>query len=93
MFRAHGAGRAAASARGPWAEVSDVLWLQVGSHFCDVRWARPGAGSAHPLDLPQAFSGTVEVSLATSRSSTTSTRFVATRRTPTGAPSTGLARC
>jgi hypothetical protein len=41
--------------------VSDVLWLQAGRHFCDLRRALPGHGSSHPLDLPQAFSGTVEV--------------------------------
>ena len=46
---------------GPWEEVSDVLWLQVGSNFCDLRTALPGAPSAHGLDLPQAFGGRVEV--------------------------------
>ncbi len=46
---------------GPWEEVSDVLWLQVGSHFCDLRTALPGATSLHGLDLPQAFGGHVEV--------------------------------
>ena len=46
---------------GPMDEVSDVVWLQAGRHFCDLRAALPGHGSAHPLDLPQAFSGTVEV--------------------------------
>jgi hypothetical protein len=46
---------------GPWEEVSDVLWLQVGSHFCDLRTALPGTPSAHGLDLPQAFGGRVEV--------------------------------
>ena len=46
---------------GSWAEVSDVLWLQVGRHFCDVRSPLPGGDSTHPLDLSQAFSGTVEV--------------------------------
>ena len=46
---------------GPWAEVSDVLWLQVGSHFCDLRTPRPGSPSAHGLDLPQAFGGRVEL--------------------------------
>jgi hypothetical protein len=46
---------------GPWEEVSDVLWLQVGSHFCDLRTSRPGATVAHGLDLPQAFAGSVEV--------------------------------
>jgi hypothetical protein len=46
---------------GPWEEVSDVLWLQVGGHFCDLRTPLPGALSAHGLDLPQAFGGRVEV--------------------------------
>ncbi len=46
---------------GPWEEVSDVLWLQVGPHFCDLRTARRGARSAHRLDLPQAFGGRVAV--------------------------------
>lgn len=45
----------------PYGEVSDVLWLQVGSHFCDVRTRLPGASSSHGLDLPQAFGGSVEV--------------------------------
>jgi hypothetical protein len=46
---------------GPWKEVSDVLWLQVGSHFCDLRTTLPGATSVHGLDLLQAFGGSVEV--------------------------------
>jgi predicted dehydrogenase len=41
--------------------VSDVLWLQVGNHFCDLRIALPGSTATHPLDLPQAFGGRVEV--------------------------------
>jgi hypothetical protein len=45
----------------PWDEVSDVLWLQVGSHFCDLRTRLAGATSVHGLDLPQAFGGRVEV--------------------------------
>jgi hypothetical protein len=40
-------------------EVADVLWLQVGRFFCDLRSLRPGLESAHVLDQPQAFSGTV----------------------------------
>jgi hypothetical protein len=46
---------------GPWEEVSDVLWLQVGAHFCDLRTALPGVPSEHGLDVPQAFGGRVEV--------------------------------
>ncbi len=46
---------------GSWEEVSDVLWLQVGSHFCDLRTAMAGATPVHGLDLPQAFGGRVEV--------------------------------
>jgi hypothetical protein len=44
------------------AEVADVLWLQVGRHFCDLRTLPAPADSAHVLDQPQAFSGTVRVS-------------------------------
>jgi hypothetical protein len=44
-----------------WAEVSAVLWLQAGRHFCDVRSPLPGAAAVHPLDVAQAFSGTIEV--------------------------------
>lgn len=46
---------------GPWEEVSEVLWLQAGSSFCDLRTSRPGVASGQMLDLPQAFAGTVEV--------------------------------
>jgi hypothetical protein len=46
---------------GPWQEVSDVLWLQVGAHFCDLRTAVGGSTPTHTLDLPQAFAGSVEV--------------------------------
>jgi hypothetical protein len=49
-------------ADGPLTEVADVLWLQVGHHFCDLRTRRPQTDSAHVLDQPQAFSGTVRVS-------------------------------
>jgi hypothetical protein len=47
---------------GPAEEVSDVLWLQVGRHFCDLRTALPGRKVTETLDLPQAFAGIVEVS-------------------------------
>jgi hypothetical protein len=46
---------------GPWDEVSDVLWLQVGVHFCDLRTGFAGTVPSHGLDLAQAFSGTVDV--------------------------------
>jgi hypothetical protein len=46
---------------GPWAEVSDVLWVQAGRHFCDLRALSTETVPAHMLDLPQAFSGTVKV--------------------------------
>jgi hypothetical protein len=46
---------------GPAEEVSDVLWLQVGRHFCDLRTPLPGGTVTEILDLPQAFAGTVEV--------------------------------
>jgi hypothetical protein len=46
---------------GPWEEVSDVLWLQAGRLFCDVRTARPGQVPTEGLDLPQAFGGAIEV--------------------------------
>jgi hypothetical protein len=42
-----------------WSEVTDVLWLQVGRYFCDLRVPRPGPGPTNTLDLAQAFSGTV----------------------------------
>jgi hypothetical protein len=47
---------------GAWEEPSDVLWLQSGSHFCDVRTSLPRTASTNMLDLPQAFSGVVRVS-------------------------------
>jgi hypothetical protein len=47
---------------GPAEEVSDVLWLQVGRHFCDLRTALPGRTVTEILDLPQAFAGAVGVS-------------------------------
>jgi hypothetical protein len=40
-------------------EVTDVLWLQVGRYFCDLRIPRPGPDPTNVLDLAQAFSGTV----------------------------------
>ena len=40
-------------------EVSDVLWIQAGAYFADVRVARPGIGSWSELDQTQAFSGHV----------------------------------
>jgi hypothetical protein len=49
-------------AAGPMEEVADVLWLQVGRHFCDLRTPHPGVASDHMLDQPQAFSGTVRLS-------------------------------
>ncbi|HUC04882.1 MAG TPA: hypothetical protein VL961_05760 [Acidimicrobiales bacterium] len=48
--------------RGPWAEVADVVWVQVGQHFCDVRHPPPGADPGHALDAAQAFSGTLRLS-------------------------------
>jgi hypothetical protein len=44
-----------------WHEVSEVLWLQVGRHFCDLRTPYPGLSATHLLDQTQAFSGTVAV--------------------------------
>jgi hypothetical protein len=45
----------------PMEEPAEVLWLQVGRFFCDLRTLH-GAGSTHVLDQPQAFSGTVVLS-------------------------------
>jgi hypothetical protein len=47
---------------GGWDEVTDVLWLQAGRYFCDLRTPLPGTTATHMLDQPQAFSGTVQVS-------------------------------
>jgi hypothetical protein len=47
---------------GPSTEVADVLWVQVGRYFCDLRTVLPQTDSPHVLDQPQAFSGTVRVS-------------------------------
>lgn len=41
------------------AEISDVLWIQAGRHFADVRVARRAAGVLSELDRTQAFSGSV----------------------------------
>jgi len=41
---------------GEWLEVSDVLWLQAGNLFCDLRTPLPGTSSTNLLDVPQAFS-------------------------------------
>jgi hypothetical protein len=46
---------------GAWAEVSDVLWLQAGRLFCDLRTALPRQAPTEGLDLPQAFAGSIEV--------------------------------
>jgi hypothetical protein len=46
---------------GTYDEPSDVLWLQVGRHFCDLRTILPGAQPASVLDQAQSFSGTVRV--------------------------------
>ncbi|HEX3793011.1 MAG TPA: hypothetical protein VHV57_00780 [Acidimicrobiales bacterium] len=46
---------------GPWEEVSDVLWLQVGLHFCDLRTPHPSTQPSSVLDQAQAFSGVVQV--------------------------------
>jgi hypothetical protein len=46
---------------GAYDEPSDVLWLQVGRHFCDLRTVLPGAQPASVLDQAQSFSGTVQV--------------------------------
>ncbi len=42
-------------------EVADVLWLQAGRFFCDLRTPYPLTEPTHMLDLPQAFSGTVKI--------------------------------
>ena len=42
-------------------EVSDVVWLQVGAHFADIRLPRPGVDASHWLDAAHAFSGSLEV--------------------------------
>lgn len=42
-------------------EVTDVLWLQVGEMFADIRFPRAGSSSTISLDLSQAFSGFVAI--------------------------------
>jgi len=46
---------------GPPAECSDVVWLQVGPWFADLRLPRPGRRARHPFDEAQAFSGRLAV--------------------------------
>jgi hypothetical protein len=46
---------------GTMQEVADVLWLQVGRFFCDLRTLQPTTASSHALDQPQAFSGSVKI--------------------------------
>ena len=46
---------------GPPDECSDVIWLQVGPWFVDLRLPRPGREPSHPFDEPHAFSGRLEV--------------------------------
>lgn len=46
---------------GPPDECSDVIWLQVGPWFADLRLPRPGRDPAHPFDEAHAFSGRLEV--------------------------------
>jgi hypothetical protein len=46
---------------GPMEEVAEVLWLQVGRHFCDLRTPLPQTAPSHMLDQAQAFSGSVRV--------------------------------
>ena len=46
---------------GPPDECSDVVWLQVGPWFADLRIPRPGRAPAHAFDSTHAFSGRLEV--------------------------------
>jgi hypothetical protein len=46
---------------GPPDECSDVVWLQVGPWFADLRLPRPGRAAAHAFDTAHAFSGRLEV--------------------------------
>ena len=46
---------------GPSVEPSDVLWLQVGTHFADLRLPRDGGAVSDVYDRPQAFSGVLHV--------------------------------
>jgi hypothetical protein len=45
----------------PTEEVADVLWLQVGRYFCDLRTPHTGQEPTHVLDQPQAFGGAVVI--------------------------------
>jgi len=45
----------------PSVERAEVVWLQVGRHFCDLRTPYPQMDPTHVLDQPQAFSGTVRL--------------------------------
>ena len=45
----------------PPEECSDVVWLQVGPWFADLRLPRPGRTPTHPFDTAHAFSGRLEV--------------------------------
>ncbi len=45
----------------PSVEPSDVLWLQVGTHFADLRLPRDGGVASDVYDRPQAFSGILHV--------------------------------
>ena len=56
---AAGAGPAPAAEPDEAEEISDVLWIQAGVYFADVRVARRDAGVLSELDRTQAFSGTV----------------------------------
>ncbi len=49
----------------PPLECSDVVWLQVGPWFADVRLPRPGRTATHPYDVAHAFSGRLEVTSTT----------------------------
>ena len=46
---------------GPPDECSDVVWLQVGPWFADLRLPRPGRCAAHAFDEAHAFSGRLAV--------------------------------
>jgi len=48
-------------ADGPPMECSDVVWLQVGCWFADLRLPRPGRPAVHAFDRAHAFSGLLEV--------------------------------
>ena len=48
-------------------ECSDVVWIQVGPWFADVRLPRPGRAPRHAFDEAHAFSGRLEVLDSTGR--------------------------